>query len=405
MPRITTVLCRFVSPWILVAVAACDGTSGTDGAGPAAIRRSGFLPPAACLPEEAVIVVGGSPTQTTVAAESVGTWRAPIALPGSKQAIAYLSPADQLAVFWTDQAFGFDRAHFTRTSKGASFELIEGEAFETSDFTDWRPEETSRILDVHRAFLVDRDQWGSGVAQLDFDTMAWRSFDSTLLDATSVAIDPRDFSFMFAGRGDDGALCEHTRSVDANAWFPLQCRKDIPVAGGGDSPTTGPQAILFPNGDAAIVYLPAGKSSTIAATIVPDGNHDVAWLAPDAITSPAIGISFAAAGTASGDVIVGVVSVLGEVSMLRYSRDRGWSSPVFIDRIPSSAQHLAAATGVCGDDALIAYAAGGRDGELRVARVRGDAVEATTVARIAGDAPQRISIATRQTSPTPAPEP
>jgi hypothetical protein len=399
MLRVTMAIRRLIAPCLLL-VAACDGGAGSDVPTPVAAGATGA---SACLPDEGIIVVGGSPTQTTVVAQTAGRWRGAIHFPGSKQALAYLSPSNQLAVLWTDQTYGIDHAHFTRTSDGPEFDTVEGNSFETSEFTDWRPDVTSRILDVEGVYLVDRDQWGAGVSQLDLNTQTWRSLDSTLLDATSVAIKPADPSFMFVGPGEGGALCEYTRSVSANAWFPLTCHPEIPVAGGGDSPFTGPQAVALPKGDVVIVYLPARSPATLGATVVPNGNHDRPWLAPEITASPAIGLSFAAAATPSGGVIVGVVSALGEVSMLRYQPKHGWSKPILIDTIAGPTQQIAAAPGICGDDAVIAYATPGPEGNLRVARVREHAVATMTVATFTGDAPLRLSVATRQTAPVPDP--
>jgi hypothetical protein len=61
------------------------------------------------------------------------------------------------------------------------------------------------------------------------------------------------------------------------------------------------------------------------------------------------------------------------------------------------------APGICGDDALIAHAAGGSDGEIRVARLRGDAAETTTVARLTDDTPRQLSLATGPSLLSPSP--
>jgi hypothetical protein len=112
-------------------------------------------------------------------------------------------------------------------------------------------------------------------------------------------------------------------------------------------------------------------------------------------------LEVASAATPAGDVFAGLVATSGNVYALRFSPATGWAAPIAIDAGASPEQRPAAATGICGDDALFAYSAraSNGDGEVRVARVRGNATETTAVAKLVNeDVPNQMSLATRRDS-------
>lgn len=86
--------------------------------------------------------------------------------------------------------------------------------------------------------------------------------------------------------------------------------------------------------------------------------------------------------------------------MIRFSPATGWGASIAVAADVVIGQELAAAPGICGDDALFAYASGSVDGTINVARVRGDAAATTTLVTLPGDPLSQITLATRQgTSP------
>jgi hypothetical protein len=364
-------------------------SSGGDGGG-------GPIAPAMCLPAEAIIVAAITPKQTAVAVQSAGTWREDVMpLPAARQAVAFLDESNLLDVLWIDRTYGIDHTHVAKTRYGTSFEAHP---------VLWHPEATTRILGVTDPYLVDRDDFGAGVSAYfnsELSNPLWA--DSTLLDATSFAVRSGGKSMLFVGPGADGALCEHSLSLANDIWGQQLCHPEIRVGSDGHAPVAGPLIVALPDDDVVAVYFPAGTSSTLGATVLHDKDYLGHWSAPVTTTSPAIALSFAAVATPTGEVIVGVVSLLGEVSAIRFSPRQGWSAPIAIDAGASPGQRLAVAGGICGDDALIAYAAGGSDGEVRVARVRGDLAETTTVARLTDDMPRELSIATRSSVQSPSP--
>ncbi len=99
--------------------------------------------------------------------------------------------------------------------------------------------------------------------------------------------------------------------------------------------------------------------------------------------------------TPAGDVIAAVPSTSGLVSAVRYVPGAGWGTPFAIEQMSAPVAAISAAPGICDDDAMIAYVAGSLHADVRVARVRGTAVEATTVASFKDEIPRQISITTR----------
>jgi hypothetical protein len=398
MPIFTASIRRFVAPSLLVAgVAACSGpivdppVSGGPGVD-RGVGPEGPIAPAACVGAEAMLVAATTPKQTVVAVQIAGTWLGGLTrLPIARQAVAYLDLRNRLAVLWIDRTYAIEHTHSTATSQGTSFEA--------HDVFDWHPEATTRILGMTDPYLVDRDDSGAGVAFLLSSSAGIPWANSTLLDATSFAvregIQSGGPSMLFVGPGAAGELCDHSIDLDDQIWRDPRCHPDILVASAEHAPVAGPLLVTLPNGDVVAVHFPAGTSSTLGATLLAEEAYLSAWTVPVLTTTPAIGLSFAAAATPGGEVIVGVISALGDLAALRFSPSHGWGAPMAIDTGVPPGQRISVATGICGDDALIAYAVGGSDGEIRVARVRGKLTEATTIARLAGDRPSALSLVTR----------
>jgi hypothetical protein len=399
MPRFTASIQRFVVPSLLVVgVAACSGpivdppVSGGPGVDRGAGGGAGPIAPATCLGAEAMLVAATTPKQTVIAVQIAGTWLDDLTrLPAARQAVAYLDLRNRLAVLWIDRTYAIEHTHSTATSHGTSFEQ--------HDLLDWHPEATTRILGLTDPYLVDRDDSGAGVAFLLSSSPGVPWANSTLLDATSFAIRSGirsgGPSMLFVGPGAAGELCEHSIDLDDQLWRDPLCHPDILVASDGHAPNAGPLLVPLPNGDVVAVHFPAGTSSTLGATVLQANEYLGHWTVPVATTTPAIGLSFAAAATPDGDVIVGVISPRGDLAALRFSPSRGWSAPIAIDAGVPPGQRISVAPGICGDDARIAYAVGESDGEIRVARVRGGLTEATTAAQITGAPPSELSLITR----------
>lgn len=362
-----------------------SATSSSTGAG-----GSGSIGPLACLPGEAAIVVGTGYHHSALAVLSQGAWTgAPDVVPAATQTAAYVDVYNQLAVFWTEQSGGVDRAHFARTEDGASFD--------THEVQGWHPKSNTPLFRAGDSTLVGSVAQGTSVAYYDPDAMDWYAWQSTStpFTVTSAATLTTSGAVVLAGFGYEHDLCDVTLDAATTTWGAAKCHPEIHVWLGNEIPTMPPQLVALPSGDAVAVYFTSYGDLT--ATVLQDGQ----WSSPVTTKLPDQSLSFAVTSTPAGDVIAGVVLTSGDLVALRFSPAAGWAAPIAVDTGASISLGFAAATGICGDDALFAYSAGESDGELRVARVRGDAAETTTIAKFVEDYPLSLSLATRRSTQSP----
>jgi len=395
-------------PVLLATVASCGGTVNEQAAASGAGGSSGTSPPVAtsgssgagastgtgtgaggddtvlgeplCQLDEGALVMATSAASARIATQYEGRWATDGAvLPPAARVATYVDVYHQMAAFWIDPPGDGSSAHFVTT--------FDGSAFEARDVTGWAPLPSAPVLSPGGPFLVGAVEAGTNVAFFDPDASDWHPFVGPISFAASsaAAAAPALGTLTLVGLGDDHELCDV--SVVGGTWQSVRCTPELVVATGGEIPLTRPQVVALPDG--VLVAIHYSSNNTLAATTLFEG----VWTSAVGVTSEAIGVSFAAAATPKGDVIVGVVSTSGDVSALRYSSGTGWSAPISVEGGALAQQQLAAAPGVCGDDALLAYLA--EAGQVRVARVRGGAAGALSVADFADEQPDQVSIVTR----------
>ena len=393
----------FAGGAIVVALAACGSeveveTTGAGGessvssasSGDASVSSSsaggsggsGGLPAPTCAPGEAAIVAASAGKIGQVAVNHEGTWTKnaySMTVPNSHT--TYVDAYDHLGVFWIE--FESAQSHFASTSDGTSFEL--------HDVHGWFPQPGSPLVTVGRSLLLGDAGEGSTLAYFDPDALDWYPYpEPAPFDLTSAVVREAAGTVLGVGIGPQDELCDtEIFWVDGGGWTPPHCRDDVMVFLGVEIPVAPPRAAALPNGDVVVVY--HENYATIAATRF----HDGVWSAPESITLADQSLELAVTATPGGDVIVGL-STGGGIFALRYVPGVGWGEPVPIDPMGNLYSAISAAPGICGDDALIAYSAHVNDGdiEVRVARVRGGAAEASTIAWFGGY-PGDISITTR----------
>jgi hypothetical protein len=355
-------------------------SSGAGGAGAGAGGADTVLGEPDCQLDEGALVMATSSTSARIAVQYEGEWVTDGAvLPPAARIATYVDAYHQLGAFWIDPAGESSSAHFVTTFDGLDFEA--------RDVTGWAPLPSAPLFAPGGGVLVGGVEAGTNVAFFDPDASDWHSFVEPIsFAATSAAAAPAIDALMLVGIGSSHQLCYV--SLVAGAWQPIHCHPNIDVATGGEIPLTRPQVVALPDGDLVVIHYPS--TNELAATTL----HDGTWSTPVSITSDAIGVAFAAAATPEGDVVAGLISTSGDVFALRYSRSSGWGEPVAVDGGALAQQQLAAAMGICGDDVLIAYASA-TGGQIRVARVRGNAAGAFSVAELAGEQPDQLSIVTR----------
>lgn len=360
---------------------ATSTTSSSTGAG----GSGGSIGPLTCLPGEGAIVAGIANHHSAVAVLSQRAWTgAQSIVPAAVETAAYVDVYHRLAVFWTEHKGGVDHAHFTHTTDGA--------AFATHEVQTWHPKSGSPLFRAGDGTLVGSVAQGTGLAYYHSDTMdfhAWQS-TSTPFPVTSAAMLTTPGSAVLVGFSYECELCDVTLDGATSTWGAAKCHPEIPVWLGNEIPSPPPQLVALPSGDAVAVYFTSYIDLTAVVL------HDGQWSAPVTTKLPEQSLSFAVTSTPAGDVIAGVVLTSGDVAALRFSPAAGWAAPIAVDTGASIIQRPAAATGICGDDALFAYSAGELDGEVRVARVRGDAAETTKIAKLVEDVPFALSLATRR---------
>ncbi|APR81693.1 Hypothetical protein A7982_07042 [Minicystis rosea] len=347
---------------------------------------SGGVPPLECAQGEAAIVAV-SASESRVVVQKDGVWtEAPGVVPSAENLTTYQDVYGHLGVFWIDFSDGPNDTHFKTT--------IDGTSFDAYDVQGWAPLAEGPLQSIGIFAMLGAEVPGeTSIAYFDPDAFDWSSYlDPMPIFATSVVQLATPGGLLAVGLGPQHQLCDvqETNGV----WGSVHCRDDVTVATGGEVPVTRPRAVTLPNGDVVVVYYAAAGAALAATTL-----HEGVWSAPEKVVSDGIGIEFAITETAKGDVVVGIVSTAGALAALRYAPGAGWSAPIPIDTGAQPEGKLGAAPGICGDDALLAYAVG--FSQVRVARVRGSAAEAQSVgSELFEQTPSHVSITTRRPSPS-----
>ncbi len=368
-------------------VTAGGSGGGGNGSGGGGDGGSGGLPEPECVGGEGAIVFASGYGKSRLAVRFGGSW-SDAAGPGpAAQAAARVDEWGRLSVFWTGLGADQDKSHTTYTEDGSAFESV--------DVQGWAPLSYGPLFALSDRTLAGGVAEGTSVAHLDADAWEWvQNAPPTPFKATWGAQRPDDNRAMLVGLDDNHQLC--TTWLGGQDWAPLKCRPDIKVPTGGEIPNTRPRAVALPNGDMAVVFY-TQAAGALAITRFYHG--DALWSEPDPIEDSRIGIQFAVTAAASGDVIVATTSTAGDVSALRYSFGDGWSEPIPIDQgaavAGSGNGSIAAAPGICGDDALIAYLGNEIDTKVHVARVRGQTAATQVVTQLSQEGPSLVTIATR----------
>jgi hypothetical protein len=222
------------------------------------------------------------------------------------------------------------------------------------------------VLSTHYGAVVASREpggtWSSGPANADV------LFPSRGLGAGASHGAGGDREIVIVGMFDDRTLGDQT--FRGGAWQPAHRHEGVRVFQNEIQITT-PKLVAFDDGDDLVaVFMPAWNE--LAAST----RHGGTWSAPQTIASSGLGVEFAVGRMATNDVVVAVRSTAGVVSVIPYSRTLGWSTPILVEAADPGGE-LVVTTGICGDDALVAYGAGPH--AVHVARVRGDSVDVQRV--------------------------
>ncbi|HVK63966.1 MAG TPA: hypothetical protein VM694_05815 [Polyangium sp.] len=353
-------------------------SSSTGGSG------GGGLPAPTCAPGEAAIVAAVGWQSGKVIVHHEGKWVTPsYPMQGADRMTTYVDVYGHLGVFWTETSTDSALSHFMVTSDGASFDL--------RDVHGWFPLVPSPVLTVGVSLLLGNAGEGSSLAHFDPDAYDWYPYPKLAPFALTSAVRTyTEGSVLGVGLGPQNVLCDaQVFWADGGGWTEPHCRDDVKVFMGNEIPVAPPQAVVLPNDDVVVVY--HETYARIAATRL----HNGVWSAPESIKLEIQSLEPAVTATPAGDVIVALPSTSGALSALRFVPGMGWGELVAIDKAASSTLSIGAAPGICGDDALIAYAGGGIDGEVRVARLRGDTAEVSTIGSFTEQVPNNIRITTR----------
>jgi hypothetical protein len=316
----------------------------------------------------------------------MGAWTAPHPIDPASVVGAYLDQSHELGAYWVDLS-GDGRD--TRTEDGTTFDAV-------SAPTTFTPGQGTSITLLHdpspggRVWMVNPRSTLITLAYLDPMTADWVPFVGTgtpfVGDVGATIVGGY---IVLAGPGQQGELCEISFDLTNDVWTTPHCDMTIPVASGQTAegvPITGPIAVGVPvlGGLLVVVYaVPGGGISAVERMGPAPGS---AWMPPwGPVTGPEVGVIFAAAAFPSGEtgmVEVGLISPYGDVSTmeLRPAIDPEvpsgwWTTPMVVDHAASELGPIAVCPGICGDDALVAYAWEVPEGPhtTRVARVRGGA--------------------------------
>lgn len=364
------------------AASSSASSSATSTSSSTSSTSSGSLPPWTCAPGEAAIVAAFGSGQSVIAVAHEGTWTADaLALPASTLVATYVDVYHQLGALWIDPSTS--KSHFATTADGKSFDL--------HDVNGWMPIANDPLAAVTNSVLLGVDAEGTRLAWFDPDAFDWDPYlGPTPIHATSAAPLGATGEILVVGLGPQNELCDVATS--AGVWGDVHCREDIQVATaiGGEITIALPRAVALPNGDVVVVY--HDDTSDLGTTLAATTLHAGAWSTPERRSPAMVSIDLGAAATPAGDVLVG--SSVGDPKLLRYAPGAGWSAPISLDGMGGYSVQVA--TGICGDDALIAYSSGEPHDEVRVARVRGDVAETFAILDFEGDYARPLSISTRR---------
>ncbi|NUP04530.1 MAG: hypothetical protein HOW73_00530 [Polyangiaceae bacterium] len=364
-----------------------DGAPGGNGGngGSTDVSTGGAAPnglPLACEGGEGVLVAASSPTsEGVIVVANEGAWAAPHMLPPASQMAAYVDVYGALGIFWIGSIDDIDERRFVTTHDGRAF--IERDVF------GWEPSAYAPLYKAEWA-LVGSEEGLTSVAYFDPDAMDWYPLvEPTMFVPSSVAWDSVNGGVLLI-HGWLGELC--SQMFFETQWMDSQCDTTHPVATaiGGEISLPPPRAVTLPDGSiVAIYYAPSDSSLTLAAATWQFG----AW--SPAVTTPDVGFVVATTATPGGDVLVASVSTDGNLFVQRLTPGVGFDAPVLVDS-GIDIYYAAAAPGVCGDDAVLAYTRGSVEGgELRVARIRGELSETTQVASLPDQPAWAVDITTR----------
>ncbi|MDI1428634.1 hypothetical protein [Polyangium sorediatum] len=354
-------------------------SSSTGGSG-----GSGGLPAPTCAPGEAAMVAAAGWQSGKVIVHHEGKWITPsYPMQGADRMTTYVDVYGHLGVYWIETSTDSALSHFMVTGDGTKFDLY--------DVQGWFPLVPSPVVTVGVSLLLGNAGEGSSLAHFDPDAYDWYPYPKlSPFELTSAVRTYTEGSVLGVGLGTLNELCDaQVFWSDGGGWTEPHCRDDVKVFLGNEIPVAPPQAVVLPNDDVVVVY--HETYATIAATWL----HDGVWSPPESIKLEIQSLEPAITATPAGDVIVALPSTSGALSALRYVPGVGWGALVTIDKAASSTLSIGAAPGICGDDALIAYAGDGIDPEIRVARIRGETAEVTTVGSFTEEVPRQISITTR----------
>lgn len=356
---------------------------GRGGADPVGGGGAGTIGPFECSSGDGAIVAATSSGSTRATVMTDGNWtEPPLTLAPAWRIATFVDVFQHLGVFWVGTDQDPPNAHYAVTFDGVQASLY--------DTIGWSPLSYG-VLQPAWPFMVGSVEGGTEVAYMDADTFDWYPMGGTSdLVATSAA-SPATGDVYTVGI-EDGVLCDQ-QFISFETWGSKQCHFDHPVVElvAGEVPVTQPQVLALPDGRVVVVYYTPQSSLALAVSEREEGGWSTG------VDTTSIGPQFAAVATPSSEVLVFTTSFDG-LHALRYSpSQRQWTGDFVIDE-GADFSSLTAATGVCGDDALVTYSTG-LDAEVRIVRVRGEQSETRTLFQFVETQPYQLSVTTRRAPP------
>lgn len=360
------------------------GVGGAGGVDPVGGSGAGPIGPLACAPRANAIVAATSSGSTRATVMYDGTWTEPtLTLAPAWRIATYVDVYEHLGVFWVGTDKDPPNAHFAATYDGTQTSVY--------DSTSWSPFPYG-VLQAAGPFMAGTVEGGTEVAYMDADAFDWYPLGGTSdLVATSAASPPGTGDVITVGI-EDGVLCDQ-QFISFETWGSKQCYFDTPVVEliAGEVPVSEPQVLALPDGRVVVVYYTPQSSLALAVAEREEGGWSTG------VDTTSVSPRFTAVATPNSEVLV-FTPMSDGLHALRYSpSQRQWTGDFVIDS-GADFSTLAAAPGVCNDDALVAYSTG-LDAEVRVVRVRGEQSETRTVFQFVESQPYQLSVTTRVAPP------
>lgn len=347
-----------------------------------------------CAAGETALVVASDEKKMVGAFAAGSSWRTPGALAPATRLVAFADPQGGLGVLSIASEGRYAQAE---THDGTRFDVLPEEV--CTGPRCFTPTVSGPLVALSESSvvgttLVAGELWQWTPAYFDSDAKAWRTtgsgvYPELVQDLAAATVSGFD---ALVYRGFDGHLMDSIATGQGSALAPPHRHENVTVVRDAEIEMTG---IAAASGrDTLGVFYRTVVNGRVALGAIT--NHLSSWSAP--VTTP-LDVSdpllhFAATGTPGGGFVIAGITVSGHLELRSYVG--GTFGPVFtLDADLSPESGLAIASGLCGDQAWLAYASA--TGELRTRRVRVQAVSKPKVVGQLSRAPRdgQIAIVTR----------